>query len=234
MYFFYDTDCADQFWPLFQGALLETWRNCGLMKTVVVTNRLHGCLHDFSRCFPNLEIQVSDGLIPGRLQTMSIDCNANLYKRFHTPYVLIVQDDGFPLRRGLESFVGKYDFIGAPFCRPLFWPDLFTRILNYCPSNGGFSLRSQRICKLASEYWNEKYGRCAFDGSIMDEDLFYTQTLPRRHLPYWMSIKAAPSKFSERFSYEGVYSMATKSMPFGFHSPKGFADIYRRFPLRYN
>lgn len=38
MYFFWRDDIAFSKWPNFVGALLETWRNCGLLPTVIVTN----------------------------------------------------------------------------------------------------------------------------------------------------------------------------------------------------
>ena len=59
MYFFWAEDKAAEKWLEFKGAILETWRKCGLLKTVIVTNALCQCLSDFAGVFDNVEIQVS-------------------------------------------------------------------------------------------------------------------------------------------------------------------------------
>lgn len=230
MYFFWTKEQAPCKWPFFKGALLETWRHCGLLKTVVVTNSLHDCLCSFSSRYQNVEIQVESRLVPGDINTMSIDCNANLYLRFSTRYVLIVQDDGFPLRSGLDVFVEKgYDFIGSPYCRAKAIPNMLTKILNYCPSNGGFSLRTRRMCELASELWRKEYSQRPFVVQEMSEDFFYTRTLPMSGLKYWYGRNQAPSALSENFSYEGVFPLYSCKMPFGFHTATGFAILANRF-----
>ena len=230
MYFFWREEDAAAKWPSFEGALLETWRNCGRLKTVVVTNRRHRCVTDFAARFRNVEIQLEERLVPGDINSMSVDCNARLAKRFSTKYVLIVQDDGFPLRPGLEYFVQRcYDFIGSPYCRAKPIPNLLTAILNYCPSNGGFSLRSRRLCELSAEYWRRFYATRDFVVMEMSEDLFYTKTLPRRFPRFWLSRRQAPSIIAECFSYEGVFPLYSREMPFGFHTAAGFAEVTRRF-----
>ena len=125
MYFFWNGDAAPGKWPDFEGALLATWRCCGCLPTVVVSNANHPCVVDFAARYSNVQVQIEDSLAPGDINAMSIDCNARLYARFSTKYVLIVQDDGFPIRPGLDEFVEMgYDFIGAPYCRPSFLPNL--------------------------------------------------------------------------------------------------------------
>ena len=230
MYFFWRDDIASSKWPNFVGALLETWRNCGLLPTVIVTNMLHQCVQDFAAIYSNVDVQVEEELRPGDINSMSIDCNSKLHKRFSTKYVLIVQDDGFPLRRGLDEFVEmNYDFVGSPYCRAKKIPDLLTRILNFCPSNGGFSLRSKEICERAAYYWEKEYSFRDFVVNEMSEDLFYTKTLPTRSLSFWFNRRQAPSIIAERFSYEGVFPLYSKTMPFGFHTATGFAALVRRF-----
>ena len=229
MYFFWDEANAASVFPRFEGALLETWRHCGLLKTVLVTNTRHKCLVDFSTRFENVEIQIESSLIPGQINTMSIDCNSRLHTRFETDYVLIVQDDGFPLRAGLDDFIGKgYDFIGSPYCRALPLPNLLTKILNFCPSNGGFSLRTRKMCALASKLWRKHYAHKEFFVPEMSEDLFYTITLPK-HFMYWLKRKQAPSIVAGQFSYEGVFPLYSNEMPFGFHTATGFARLARKF-----
>ena len=230
MYFFWTREEAPRRWPAFEGALLETWRNCGLLKTVVVSNGPHDCLAAFAARFPNVEVQVEPSLRPGEIDTMSVDCNARLHARFATPYVLVVQNDGFPVRPGLDEFVERgYDFIGSPYCRALPVPDLLTRILNYCPSNGGFSLRTKRICELAARSWTKRYAGRAFVVAEMSEDLFYTRTLPRREPLFWLRRRQAPSIVSEFFSYEGEFPLCAKSLPFGFHTATAFAALQEKF-----
>lgn len=230
VYFFWPVERSAEKWPLFEGAIFQTWRTCGLLKTVIVTNDSHECLVDFSARFKNVEIQREPSLVPGNINTMSIDCNARLYTRFTTPYVLIVQEDGFPLRAGLDAFVDcGYDFIGSPYCRALPFPNLMTRVLNYCPSNGGFSLRTRRFCEMVAAYWRRDYASRPFVVDEMSEDLFYTKTLPRRFLSLWFRRRQAPSIISEQFSFEGALPLYTKTMPFGFHTATGFSLISNKF-----
>lgn len=231
IYFFWPQDVAPQVWPEFAGAILETWRNCGRLKTVIVVDRMHACVESFAGRFPNVVIQEESGLVPGDITTMSRDCNARLWKRFDTEYVLVIQNDGFPLRPGLKEFVDmRYDFIGSPHCRPLFIPDLLTRILRYCPTCGGFSMRSRRICWLGARLWAERgYENRPWVDTEMAEDYFFTRTLPRSGLRYWLARNQAPSKVSDRFSFGGLFDFVQKDMPFGFHTANGFAEVARRF-----
>lgn len=232
MYFFWSEENAGSAWPGFEGALLATWKFCGRLKTVVVANRRHECLSDFAGRFPNVEIQTETALVPGDIDSMSVDCNSRLYRRFATDYVLIVQDDGFPLRRGLDEFAGRgYDFIGAPYCRTGFMPDLLTRLLNFCPSNGGFSLRSRKLCRLTAEYWEKLCAGGKFKSPEMSEDVFCTSTLPRRSIRFWLSRRQAPSGVSGRFSYEGTFGATPPELPFGFHTATAFAGLKRKFAL---
>lgn len=230
MYFFWGENDAPDRWPDFAGALLATWRNCGFLHTVVVTNAKHACVVDFAAHHSNVEIQVEETLLPGNINSMSVDCNSRLHTRFGTKYVLIVQDDGFPLRPGLDEFVDLgYDFIGSPYCRAKPLPNFLTAILNYCPSNGGFSLRTKKICKMAACYWEKFFSSREFVVDEMSEDLFYTKTLPTKKPLYWFGRRQAPSIIAEKFSYEGVFPCYAKSMPFGFHTATAFGAIERQF-----
>ena len=181
----------------------------------------------------NVEIQVEKRLVPGDIVSMSYDCNSHLHERFSTDYVLIIQNDGFPLRTGLDEFVeAGYDFIGAPHCRPSFVPSLLTRLLRYCPSNGGFSLRSRRLCRLASKLW--EFGRFAsrpYVEDVIAEDYFYTKTLPLSGLGNWLCRSQASSALSDRFSYGATFPLTAKTLPFGFHTATAFGAIQCRFGL---
>jgi hypothetical protein len=198
-------------------AIEETWKHCGLLKTVLVVNEAHKCVEVFAAEHQNVEIQVEPSLIPGNIHTMSVDCNSKLYKRFSTPYVLIVQNDGHPLRSGLDEFVGRYDFIGAPYVRDSWWKNKICAHLNSWTQNGGFSLRSRRICEAAAKSWNEKYhtlGEC----TNSSEDIFYTQFLPRHEKSYRRAFRLATNKESLRFSWDGIVPIPPpKELPFGYH-----------------
>ncbi len=233
LYFFWKEDEAPKMWFEFEGALLATWRNCGILKTVIVTNANHACVHAFANRFPNVTVQIDLRLIPGDIRSMSYDCNSRLHERFTTDYVLIVQNDGFPLRPGLDEFVKKdYDFIGAPHCRPAFIPNLKTWLANYCPSNGGFSLRSHKLCLLASQLWQSgNFASQDYVDDVMAEDYFYTKTLPRAGFKYWFNRRQAPSLISDSFSYGATFPFMAKQLPFGFHTAMAFAELQHKFGL---
>ena len=131
--------------------------------------------------------------------------------------VLIVQNDGYPLRPALGEFVGRYDFIGAPYVRDSWWKNRICALLNSWTQNGGFSLRSRRICEAAAKFWNEKYhtlGEC----TNSSEDIFYTQFLPRHEKSYRRAFRLATNRESLRFSWDGIVPIPPpKEPPFGFH-----------------
>ena len=225
-YFFCHRDAAASLFPALEHALVETWRHCGHLQTVVVSNVRHDCLVAFSKRNADVEIQLEESLVPGDIHSMSVDCNARLYTRFSTPYVLVVQNDGYPLRPGLEAFVGKYDFIGAPYVRNIWWKNLICKMLNCWVQNGGFSLRSKRICEAAAHYW-QKYGaKLSRDQAV--EDLFYTQFLPLHERVYRRTFRLANNKEALLFSWDGIVPIARPSTtPFGFHRKCSLVELQR-------
>lgn len=229
-YFFRPRETADAYFPYTKCALYETWRLCGAMKTVIVSHEITPPVAEFASRFPDLvEVQVEPTLRshpPGDVDSMSTDCNANLHKRFSTPEVLIVQDDGFPLRPYLERFTGRFDFIGSPFRRPYWYVQIWGRLLRDWPCNGGFSLRSKKMCELVSEYWHRHYEGKPFEVS-QTEDLFYTETLPRRFREFRWSVHIAESKPASRFCFDGCIPYRPDPDVFGFHSARGFRAIVR-------
>ena len=210
-------------------AIRETWLRCGMMKTVIVVNRCIKCVERFAEGFSSLvQIQVEKTLIPGSIYTMSVDCNSRLHRRFDTPNVLIVQNDGFPLRSGLDEFVGESDFIGAPYVRDKWWLRCICHALGCWVSNGGFSLRSHEICELASFYWNKKYQTWP-DCDDVSEDYFYTKTLPIRESSFRRKIKIANTRRGLDFSYDAIVPYFRSTLPFGFHNQKSFAVLMEKF-----
>ena len=83
--------------------------------------------------------------------------------------------------------------------------------------NGGFSLRSRRICEAAAKLWNEKYhsmGKCVNSS----EDIFYTQFLPLHDRTYRRTFRLATNREALRFSWDAIVPIPPpKDLPFGFH-----------------
>ncbi len=228
-YYFSNEDSFDRDFKGMKHALRETWRHCGDLRTVLVVNRSTRALERFaSECSAPVEIQIETSLVPGEIHSMSRDCNGKLHARFKTPYVLVVQPDGYPLRSGLGAFVGKYDFIGAPYVRDVGWKRLICRFLNYWVSNGGFSLRSKKICELAAYYWREKYSKRPWSVAF-SEDMFYTKWLPIRERAYRESVKIADNRESLAFSYDVLVPQTVIALPFGFHRMSTLAVLRRQF-----
>ena len=198
-------------------SLRETWKHVGVLPTVIVTSHVFAELERFASKHANVNVQVEPSLKYGDIHTMSVDCISRLHTRFHTPYVLIVQDDGYPLRKGLEEFVGKYDFIGAPYVRDVWWKNMVCGIFRCWVQNGGFSLRSRRICEAAARFWEDKYralGRCR----NTSEDIFYTEFLPLHERSYRKAFRLATNRESLRFSWDAnVPIPCPMELPFGFH-----------------
>lgn len=224
-YHFWQEIGYDEAFRLVEGAIRETWLHCGMMKTVIVVNIVRPCVQTFAEHFsPWVEIQVESALTPGVIYTMSVDCNSKLHTRFKTPYVLIVQNDGFPLRPGLDEFLGKYDFVGAPCVRDLWWTRLICKPLGAWVSNGGFSLRTHNICERAAYFWNKKYHSWP-DCRAISEDMFYTETLILREWCYRKNVHIADNRIGFEFSYGDVLPPPTQQLPFGFHGTTAFAKL---------
>ncbi|MGN0854457.1 MAG: DUF5672 family protein [Kiritimatiellia bacterium] len=229
MYFFWSEERAAAEWPRFQGALRETWRHCGRLKTAIVVNAAHECVKRFAAHHPWVEVQVEPTLVPGRLATMSIDCDLRLYARFATPYVLIVQDDGFPLREGLEEFLAPgYDYIGAPFVRHTTWFDWYPYPA-WCVGNGGFSLRSRRICRAAARTYRRWFARLPYFWPLTGDDTFYCKTLRFLSARFRARFRFAPPDVAGRFSIEHNDAfMPADGPPLGFHSAAGWERWWAR------
>lgn len=228
-YHFWDETVSDQKFDLLETAILEVYRHCGLMKTVIVTNRTSQRLERFAAERNGwVELQETADLVPGEIFTMSADCNANLSQRFSSEYVLIVQDDGFPLKSGLENFVGKWDFIGAPYVRNQWVKQKIAEHLNCFVMNGGFSLRSHRVCEMAAYYWKKRYSSLP-ECRAVAEDIFYTQTLPLKEKDYRRAVVFPSFEESIAFSYDALVSHRLDLMPFGFHRNITFDEIQNQW-----
>lgn len=222
-----DVDSPDTSFFRIESAFRETWLHCGMLKTVIVTDKPTHEVETFASLFPVVQIQVESSLKPGDLFSMSCDCDGKLADRFDTEYLMIVQDDGFPLKEGIEEFLGKWDFIGPPYVRDRFLPRLIAGMFNLWTANGGFSIRTKRMCEMAQKYWLEKYHTFP-DCHAVGEDAYYTETLLRRHREYRRSMKMADCKSAIKFGYDCAVKQPIKAMPFGFHRAETFADFVQR------
>lgn len=208
-------------------SILHSWSLLGRLKTVIVADRRFPRLDSFAAKWSrDVEVQIESALTPGEISSMSYDCVTKLYTRFSTDYVLIVQDDGFPLRDNLEGFLGKFDFIGAPSVR-----DSRRKLMNalgFPCLNGGFSLRSNRICKAAAKSWRWWWRFFINRNSrYFSEDTFYTMTacispLFRRRFIF------ANEQQAFSFSYESLNDMIEHPktcIPFGIHGKPTMAKL---------
>lgn len=125
-------------------------------------------------------------------------CICEMHMSFDTDFALVVQFDGRILnpKAWTDDFF-KYDYIGAP------WPD---RVVG----NGGFSLRSGKLCKLVAMElggkWKSRYDGHTSIGVDGHEDVFYCRN-ERRLLESKWKAKFAPFDVAKKFSVEhGVYS----------------------------
>lgn len=216
-----------QFWRI-ESAFRETWLRCGMVKSVIVTDKPTFEVERFAETFSNVEIQIEPTLVAGNLTPMSIDCDSRFADRFNTDYLMVIQDDGFPLREGLDEFLGKWDFIGAPYVRDKFLPRLVARMFNLWTANGGFSIRSMKMCQMAAELWRQKYCHFTGDEHWIGEDAYYTETLLKHSWRYNREMRMADNRTALRFAYDCVVNQPVKDLPFGFHRAETFAEFVNR------
>ena len=143
-------------------------------------------------------------------------CVYEMHGCFSSDYALVYQDDGFILNPQLwEEEFYQYDYIGAPWPDYLGWNNHKNKV-----GNGGFSLRSKKLCE-------------------------FTQTLPRspanedakicsqyRDMLDAKGLVVAPVEVARRFSVENrLDSEHNVENAFGFHgnqhieSVKKFLDL---------
>jgi hypothetical protein len=227
-YFFWDDDRIDTLFFTIESAFLVTRHLSGALPCTLVVNRTTPRIESF--CDENqIHIQV-DPTLKGGVPRMNIDCMETLHTRFETEYVLIIQSDGFPLRKGLAEFVGRYDYIGAPWGPASWFTNLVYPYPKYCVGNGGFSLRSKRLCEMSAYYYRRKYRFLPY-GYWVSDDVFFSKTLPRFEKTCRRTMVYAPPEVAGRFSFEAdrTFYALDGGMPLGFHARYGFERIMRDF-----
>ncbi len=208
-------------------AVRESWRQCGLLHTVLVAPSADPALEAFAAPFgPMVEVQVEPSLVPGRPETVATDLIARLPERFFTPFVLVVREDGFPLRPGLGSFLDHWDFVGAPAVRDHWWTNLRAEWTNRHRMDGGFSLRTRAFCeRVAAEWASRRPGATAALRGAMSDGAFQTDTLPGRSFAVRRSARLPSAREAIRFSYAGVGSATGGVPPFGFRGAEAFRAL---------
>lgn len=209
-------------------AFLMTRLTCGDIPCVLVVNRVTPAVETF--CAEHTVRIDCDRSLPGGIRCLSLDYIQRLHERFDTEYVLGIHGDGFPLRRGLEAFVGPYDYIGSPWGRASWYTNLVFPYPKYCVGNGGFSLRSKRICEMASSFYRRKYKLLPYSYALID-DVFYCKVLPRFEKACRKTMVYAPPDVAGRFAFESNPEFYAKNgeMPFGFHAAHGFERVFKDF-----
>ena len=165
-YFFWDDDRIETRFYTVECAFLCAFYRYGLMPSVLVVNKRTKRMEEFCGRY-SIKIDV-DPTLTGGVPRMNIDCNSNLYKRFETDYVLAIQSDGMAVSPGLEEFVGKYDYIGAPWVPHVSWKRHLP-YAKYLVGNSGFCLRSKRLCRRVSELYNRWFSGLPFNWFLNDD-----------------------------------------------------------------
>jgi len=210
------------------AAVLMAWRACGRLPVVLLVNRVTPALRRMAEEW-GIHLQVAPHLRGGggAVRDLNSDAILNLATRFNTDYVLTFQNHAFPLRAGLESFLGVYDYIGAPWVFGK--DDWITRLLlrhRHDVGNGAFTLRSRRLCETAAWYYRRKYKFLPHCYLVID-DYFISKTLPSFEKRYRESIRIAPPEIAATFALEQNVELHASigARPFGFHGPEAFARL---------
>jgi hypothetical protein len=151
-----------------------------------------------------------------------------LWKYFETSHVLLVQYDGFVANpeEWSDEFL-DYDYIGAPWPSPqddFSYRDEYGDV--YQVGNGGFSLRSKKLCELPTKLnleWKSYSG-------FYNEDGFFC--IHHRKLLEKNGCKFPSVETAAKFSYETPLENIEFTVPFGFHGKNN--SYYSYFMNRRN
>ena len=227
-YFFWDDDRIETKFYTVECAFLSAFYRYGLMPSVLVVNKRTRCMDEFCGRY-SIKIDIDPNLTGG-VPRMNIDCNRNLYKRFDTDYVLIIQSDGMLVSPGLEEFVGKYDYVGAPWSAHTTWKKHLP-YAKYLVGNGGLALRSKRICRCAAELYGRWFAKLPYSWFVSD-DVFYARTLRCLFPSYRRDFVFPSPEIAGRFSIEGNRDyLPSDKPPVGFHAEMGFRNYCENFGL---
>lgn len=210
--------------------ILHTWKVLGRLPVVIITDQETRPMADLRSRFPeDVTIKISPDLKRGDVLSLSRDCLNNLDRYFDTPYCLIIQDDGLPIRDNLGDFLGKWDYLGAPCVRDMPRQYVADIMLKDC-LNGGFSLRTYSLCAATTKAWRT-WGRRAqrLLGWTILEDWFYSifsRYNPIHRLRFRFPWAPQARRFAIMDILGGMDVRKLKFVPFGLHSPTT-AYLYR-------
>jgi len=212
-------------------SILHTWSVVGTLKTVIVVDREFSAARTFAAEHDDVELQVEPSLVPRKIDTLSQDCIKRLYTRFDSPYVLIIQDDGFAVRDNLGDFIGKADCWGAPIVSEG-WKRKLLYGAGLVVQNGGFSLRSRSYCRYAAWAWRWFFRFVFFYSGgkwSLGEDAYYTFFL--RFLPTtWFRFRFPSEAQAFCFAYDelsGCVKLPAGIEPFGVHGKYTLAVLHK-------
>lgn len=218
-YHFWDPQQADAQFASLECSIRETWRLFGFLPVVVVTiPEPCAALLRFSETYAQwVEIQTSTRLHPGSVPSMSQACNAEMARIFSTQSLLIVQNDGFPIRSGLEAYL-SWDYVGAPFLRPTRMNRLLGLWPKFSNGNGGFSLRTKKICERANRLW-PLFSPLPAACRMAREDVYYSLLV---RLFGGGNLHYAPLEACRTFAWDALYPDPPNECPLGIHGAEAF------------
>ena len=207
-------------------ALRETWRNCGMLRTVVVADAASPSLAAFASSFGGrVEVAVEPSLASGRPEAVAADRAARLPERFATSWVLVVSEDAFPLRPGLGSYIDRFDFVGAPHPLSDAWLSrAAASLFGVRAMDGSFSLRTRALCLRVAAAWKSRFGGKPVPAGFSD-GLFATSFLPSRSLSYRREMRLPTFAQAHRFAHGSAASVSGGRVPFGFSGGRAFATL---------
>jgi len=229
IYHFWSATETDTRFAEAEFSILQTWLWCGKLPVRIITNKQTSIMHAFARKHKEVEVIESPRLVPGSIPSMSLDMVGFLSDYFETAYVLIIQNDGFPLRKGLDSFIHKYTYWGAPFVKESLKQAVLERFISCSVGNGGFSLRHRNVCVEANRLWL-KWEWLLKDTRWMTDDAYYCIMARVLGWKYRRLINFPSRKEAFDFGYDMLTGVPVPDqLPFGVHGANSFQALYEKF-----
>jgi len=138
--------------------------------------------------------------------------DAEFWKQF-TEYkrILVVQDDGMIVRKGLEAKFIKYDYVGAPWIHNRSNEELIMMNRGHLVGNGGLSLRNPKVmADICTQF--QKIGNQLFNDQLqpIPEDVFFSHCIAVKMVG---KAEIPTNNDATEFAIEQVYN----SKALGFH-----------------
>lgn len=203
------------------------WKNCGRLPVTLIVNRITNPLKTMAEAWGIrllLKPNIKGG--GGNARELNRDAIQNAQHYFDTEYMLTFQNHAFPIRTGLLEFLGKWDYIAAPWVFEK--DDWITRLLlphRLHVGNGAFTIRSRKLCEVIAFYFRkyQYFPHCY----LFNDDYFIGKTLPSWEKDYQKNIRIASPEIAATFSLEDNLKLhqQIKARPFGFHGPVAFQRL---------